>query len=113
MYLNPQTMTDEPRVLETFVDDPLTLQDLPLRSLISQSEAAPARRIEEIETPIMVLHAEGDRIFPLDYCRTIYDRLTCPKRFELIPEADHLVFAPPYLDRSLPPLVGWFGETLK
>ena len=112
LYLDPQAITDDPRLLETFVDDPLTLQALSLCSIVSQSQAAPARPIEEIETPIMVLHAEGDRIFPLDYCRAIHDRLTCPKRFELIPGADHLVFAPPYLDRSLPPLADWFRETL-
>jgi alpha-beta hydrolase superfamily lysophospholipase len=112
LYLDPQAITDDPRILEVFVDDPLTLQALPLRSIVSQSQAAPARPIEEIETPAMILHAEGDRIFPLDYCQAIYDRLTCPKRFELIPGADHLVFAPPYLDRSLPPLADWFRETL-
>jgi len=112
LYLDPQAITDDPRLLETFVDDPLTLQALPLRSIVSQSRAAPAKPIEGIETPIMVLHTEGDRIFPLDYCRAIYDRLTCPKRFELIPGADHLIFAPPYLDHSLPPLVDWFRETL-
>jgi len=112
LYLDPQAITDDPRLLEIFVDDPLNLQTLPLRSIVSQSQAAPARPIEEIETPIMVLHAEGDRIFPLDYCRAIYDHLTCPKRFKLIPRADHLVFAPPYLDRSLPPLADWFKETL-
>jgi alpha-beta hydrolase superfamily lysophospholipase len=112
LYLDPQSITDDPRLLETFADDPLTLQSLPLRSIVSQSQAAPAKPIEEIETPIMVLHAEEDRIFPLDYCRAIYDRLTCPKRFELIPGADHLVFVPPYLDRLLPPLADWFRETL-
>ena len=89
-----------------------TMQALPLRSIVSQSQAAPARAIEEIETAIMVLHAEGDRIFPLDYCRDIYDRLNCFKRFGLISRADHLVFAPPYLDRSLPPVADWFRETL-
>jgi alpha-beta hydrolase superfamily lysophospholipase len=113
LYLDPQALTDDPRILEIFVDDPLTLQALPLHSIVSQSQAAPARSIEEIKTPIMVLHAEGDRIFPLDYCQAIHDRLTCPKRFELIPEADHFVFAPPYLHRSLPPLADWFRETLR
>jgi alpha-beta hydrolase superfamily lysophospholipase len=112
LYLNPQAITNDPRLLETFIDDPLTLQTLPLRSIVSQSQVAPAKPIEEIETPIMVLHAEGDRIFPPDYCRAIYERLTCPKRFELIPEADHLIFAPPYLNRSLPPVTDWFGKTL-
>jgi alpha-beta hydrolase superfamily lysophospholipase len=112
LYLAPQVITEDPRILEIFIDDPLTLQTLPLRSIVSQSQAEPARPIEEIETSIMVLHAEGDRIFPLDYCRAIYDRLTCPKRFELIPGADHLVFAPPYLERSLPPLADWFRKTL-
>jgi alpha-beta hydrolase superfamily lysophospholipase len=112
LYLDPQALTDDPRLLEIFVDDPLTLQALPLRSIVSQSQVAPARPVEEIEMPIMVLHAEGDRIFPLDYCRAIYDRLTCFKRFELIPGADHFVFAPNYLDRSLPPSAAWFRETL-
>jgi alpha-beta hydrolase superfamily lysophospholipase len=112
LYLDPQAITDAPRLLETFVDDPLTMQALPLRSIVSQSQAAPARTIEKIETPIMILHAERDCIFPLDYCQAIYDRLTCPKRFELIPGADHLVFAPPYLNRSLPPVADWFRETL-
>jgi alpha-beta hydrolase superfamily lysophospholipase len=112
LYLDPQAITDDPRLLQIFLDDPLTLQALPLRSIASQSQAAPARPIEEIEAPIMVLHAEKDRIFPLEYCRAIYDRLTCPKRFELIPGADHLIFAPPHLDRASPPLADWFRETL-
>lgn len=112
LYLDPQAITDDPRLLETFVDDPLTLQALPLRSIVSQSYTTPAKPVEEIETPTIVLHAEGDRIFPLDYCQAIYDRLNCPKRFELIPRADHLVFAPPYLDRSLPPVADWFRQTL-
>jgi len=43
--------------------------------------------------------------------QTIYGRMTCLKRFELIPGADHLVFAPPYLDRSLSPLADWFRKT--
>lgn len=113
LYLDAQAITDDPRLLKIFVDDPLTLQTLPLRSIVSQSQAPLVRPVEEIETPIMVLHAERDRIFPLDYCRGIYDRLTCLKRFELIPGADHLIFAPPYLDRSLPPVVNWFRETLR
>jgi alpha-beta hydrolase superfamily lysophospholipase len=113
LYLDLQAITDEPRILEAFVDDPLTMQALPLRSIVSQSQAPPTKPIEEIKTPTMVLHAEGDRIFPLDYCRAIYDRLTCRKRFELIPGTDHLVFAPPYLDLSLPPVADWFRETLR
>ena len=44
--------------------------------------------------------------------QAIYGCMTCLKRFELIPGANHLVFAPPYLDRSLPPLADWFRETL-
>jgi alpha-beta hydrolase superfamily lysophospholipase len=112
LYLDPQALTDDPRMLKVFVDDPLTMQALPLRSIVSQGQAAPARPIEEIERPVMVLHAEGDRIFPQDYCWAIHDRLTCPKRFEVVPGADHLVFAPPYLDRSLPPVADWFKETL-
>jgi alpha-beta hydrolase superfamily lysophospholipase len=111
LYLDPQALTDDPRMLKVFVDDPLTMQALPLRSIVSQGQAAPARPIEEIERPVMVLHAEGDRIFPQDYCRAIHDRLTCPKRFEVVPGADHLVFAPPHLDRSLPPLTEWFRDT--
>jgi esterase/lipase len=62
--------------------------------------------VEEIETPIMVIHPEEDNIFPEDYVRRVYDRLNCEKEFLYLEGKPHLVMID-YVDEILPPIAGW------
>jgi pimeloyl-ACP methyl ester carboxylesterase len=68
--------------------------------------------VQEIETPVMIIHAGGDNIFPEDYVRRVYDKLTCPKEFLYVEDAPHLVMTD-YVDAILPPIVKWLNEMMK
>jgi alpha-beta hydrolase superfamily lysophospholipase len=78
-----------------------------LRALAKTTMPVP---VEAIATPIMVLQATEDPIFPQAYVEAIYKRLTCPKSYTLI-KGPHLI-----LVNQVPDVVGpisdWFKKTL-
>lgn len=71
--------------------DPLALKIVRLRSLASLAWTEMARPVEQIATPVFILHGERDSIFPLPYMRRIYDRLTCDKSMKVYPGVDHFL----------------------
>jgi pimeloyl-ACP methyl ester carboxylesterase len=87
-------------------EDPLAVNAISLKALASLGASPMARRVEEIETPVMLIHAGQDNIFPEDYVRRVYERLTCEKEFVYLPDAPHLVMID-YVDTILPPIVEW------
>jgi pimeloyl-ACP methyl ester carboxylesterase len=92
-------------------EDPLLVNAISLRALASLSTTPMARKVEEIETPIMVIHAGRDNIFPEDYVRRVYDRLTCEKEFLYIPDAPHLVMTD-NVDDIIPRVSAWLGKVM-
>ena len=100
-----------PEVARFLKEDPLAVNSVSLAALISLAKTPMARKVEDIETPIMVIHAGQDNIFPEDYVRRVFDRLTCPKEWLYMPEAPHLVMTD-FVDDILPPIVHWLGQTL-
>jgi len=44
---------------------------------------------------VLVLHGDADHVIPLSAGRALYDGLPGPKRFEVIPGADHNDAVPP------------------
>ncbi|MFH1150915.1 MAG: alpha/beta fold hydrolase [Actinomycetota bacterium] len=95
-----------------FREDPLLAPAISLRALVSLSTTPMACRVEEITTPVMVVHAGHDNIFPEDYVRRVYDRLTCPKEFLYLPDAYHLVMTD-FVDEIMPAVAGWLKEMMK
>jgi pimeloyl-ACP methyl ester carboxylesterase len=71
--------------------DPLTLKVVHLRALASLASARLAQPVEQITTPILVLHGADDTIFPLAYVQDLYDRLTCPKALRVYEGYDHFL----------------------
>ncbi len=100
-----------PDVARFLKEDPLAVNHVSLAALISLATTPLARPVEEIETPIMVIHAARDNIFPEDYVRRVFDRLTCPKEWLYMPDAPHLVMTD-YVDDILPPIVDWLKQML-
>lgn len=94
-----------------FREDPLVVNAISLRALVSLSTTPMACRVEEIKTPVMIIHAGRDTIFPEDYVRRVYDRLTCAKEFLYLPDAHHLVMTD-YVDEIIPPVASWLEETM-
>ena len=55
-------------------------------------------RIGEIESPVLIIAGESDRIVPLDDSELLFDAANEPKRLVVVPGADHndqaLAFGP-------------------
>jgi len=97
--------------LKTYLSqDPWALKRIRLRALASLATARVPGPIEEISVPVMIMQSESDELFPLEYTRSIYDRLTCTKKLEVIPGGHgHLLFTES-VDLVLPRIVQWIQE---
>ena len=111
-YINRYTFYLQPEKLKALKKDPYFVKSYTLRSLHSLATASPPEKIENIKTPIMFIHPETDGIFPMEYMRSLYDKLTCPKRFEVIPGMKHM-FLEENPGAVIDILDKWFTETLK
>ncbi len=100
-----------PDVARFLREDPLAVNTVSLAALISLATTPLARPVEEIETPVMVIHAAQDNIFPEDYVRRVFNRLTCPREWLYMANAPHLVMTD-FVDDILPPIVDWLQRTL-
>jgi alpha-beta hydrolase superfamily lysophospholipase len=103
---------DGNRITSSLCHDPLLVRHYTLAAIHSQMTAAPARPLEEIRTPIMLISGERDRIFPAEYMAELFQRLTCPhKALELIPGAPHLILNQ-CEDESLARILPWLRKVV-
>lgn len=92
-------------------EDPLLVTAISFRALASLSTTPMACKVEEIKTPVMVVHAGKDTIFPEDYVRRVYDRLSCEKEFLYLPDAHHLVMTD-NVDEIIQPVSTWLKKMM-
>jgi pimeloyl-ACP methyl ester carboxylesterase len=92
-------------------EDPFVVDAVSLGALASLGVTPMTRKVEEIETPIMVIHGGRDNIFPEDYVRRVYDRLSCEKEFLYLSNAPHLVMFD-YVDEIVPPIAEWIKKMI-
>jgi len=93
MYIN---MANEPirglgSSLDLLRNTPMLVDFIRLRGLDSLGSEPLPCPIEEIHTPVMVLHGGKDQIFPQNYVEALFPRLTCPKEWLLLEDAHHYV----------------------
>src|SRR5436190_6304050 len=69
----------------------------PLRflSLFSSYRFPTAQYARQAGCPVLVMHGDADHVIPLAAGRALYEGLPDPKRFEVIPGADHNDAVPP------------------
>ncbi len=93
--------------VKTYMEgDPLCVRWITVRALQSLLKTDLPQPVEEITVPVMLIHSDGDNIFPREYVEGIYDRLTCRKNYFLLKGAEHLVTTnnvPEIID----PITGW------
>ncbi len=77
-----------------------------MASLASEPLPCP---VEEIATPVMILHGEKDAIFPRDYIEYIYGRLTCKKYLRVYEGLHHYILFD-HVDAVLPDVLCWLEE---
>ena len=61
---------------------------LPLGPLITQRFDS-ASRVQQIDSPLLVVHGSEDRLIPPALGRQLYERAQAPKRFELVEGGSH------------------------
>jgi fermentation-respiration switch protein FrsA (DUF1100 family) len=77
---------------------------LPVKWLLTDRYGS-AARVAQLTVPLLVIAGERDQIVPTALSRRLYDAATAPKRFVLVPGADHndaaLVNGPQTVDEIL------------
>jgi len=113
LYLDLEAETSRlvPDVGRFLKEDPLAVNAVSLSALHSLASTPMARRVEEIEVPVMIVHGERDDIFPEDYVRAVYDRLRCEKEFLYLAGAPHLVMTD-HVDDIVPPISAWLKTVM-
>lgn len=86
--------------------DPLALHTISFRALQSLATTELPKPIEEIDVPVMVFQGTADSIFSVDFTQSIFDRLTCKKRFELFEGLNHAIMTEDS-DVIMDPIVEW------
>ena len=93
-------------------DDPFTVTHISLRAARSLTTARLARRVEEIDVPILVFQGKRDTVFPVEYTRHLYDRLTCRKAMHLYDHLNHAIMVED-VDVIKGDLIAWLDETYR
>ncbi|NPV58910.1 MAG: alpha/beta hydrolase [Actinobacteria bacterium] len=101
-----------PDLYRYFKEDPVQLSAVSFAAISSLDTTPMARRVEEIEVPVMVVHGAKDIIFPEDYVRRVYGRLRCEKEFLYLPHAAHGVMLD-NVDEIVPPIAAWLKKVMR
>lgn len=96
-------------IREFMEKDPLVLRSLKAKTLTSILNYKPARTLEQFNTPIFVMQAEKDNIFPLEYTQSIFDKLSCKKRMEILPGLSHTMLTE-QAEKVAPLIASWLEE---
>jgi fermentation-respiration switch protein FrsA (DUF1100 family) len=62
---------------------------LPIVSVLLRDRFDSIERIPRVRCPVLVIAGKQDRVVPPAYSRRLYEAASGPKRFDLIPGADH------------------------
>ncbi|MFO8049881.1 MAG: alpha/beta fold hydrolase [Desulfosudaceae bacterium] len=92
-------------------NDPLAISWITFRALNSLLRTDLPTAVENITVPIMLIHAGKDNIFPQSYVEGIYNRLTCPKKYLLLNNTEHLVMTN-NVDQVVPPVTEWLRNVM-
>lgn len=88
---------------------PLLVPFIRLKGMASLGSEPLPCPVEEITTPVMVVHGEKDVIFPQSYIEYIFDRLACKKSLKVYPGCHHYIVFD-HVDKLLPEVAAWMEE---
>jgi len=88
---------------------PLLVPFIRLKGMASLGSEPLPCPVEEITTPVMVIHGEKDVIFPQSYIEYIYQRLTCKKALKVYPDCHHYIVFD-HVDKILPDVTAWLED---
>ncbi len=96
-------------VHEFFKNDPLALDFIRLRSLMSFTYTKLARPVSEIATPIFIIQPEKDSIFSIEASEKILGRLNAKKKLKTYKGRSHNIFIND-ADIVLPDILNWLNR---
>jgi len=88
---------------------PLLVPFIHLRGMASLAGEQMPCPVEEVATPVLILHGQEDVMFPQDYIEDIYNRLTCKKSLKVYPGCHHYIVFD-HIDVILPDVLEWLEE---
>jgi alpha-beta hydrolase superfamily lysophospholipase len=91
---------------------PLLLPFIRLKGMASLGREKLPCPVENITTPVFILHGEKDVIFPQDYIEQLYHRLTCKKSLKVYQGFHHYILFD-HVDAVLPDVLQWLEDTCK
>lgn len=89
--------------------DPLALKVITLRALASLTTTPLDRPVEQIKTPVLLLHGAKDNMFPQAFIEGIYGRLTCDKAIKVYPGVGHFLITN-HAQQSARDVVEWIDQ---
>ena len=91
---------------ERMAKDPYMQKVITLKALASLSSAKMARSVEKITTPVLMLHAGNDTIFPQSLSEHLHGRLTCDKQLSVYDGLGHFLFSE-HVENVIPDIKSW------
>jgi len=88
---------------------PLLVPFIRLKGMASLGSEPLPCPVEQIKTPVMIIHGEKDVIFPREYIEYIYNRLTCKKTLKVYEGCHHYIVFD-HVGKILPDVVQWLKE---
>ena len=89
---------------------PLLVPFIRLKGMASLGSENLPCAVEEIATPVLILHGEKDVIFPQDYIEYLYNRLTCKKSLKVYQGFHHYILFD-HVHAVLPDVLQWLEDT--
>lgn len=109
VYLNEDGIFTDPELGRINRQDPIKNRYLPYRFFWSFITSRPARPVEELRVPTLVLAGEEDEIFPIDYIRQNFQRIgSLDKELVVFPGRGHMVMVEA-TEESLAPTLRWLN----
>jgi alpha-beta hydrolase superfamily lysophospholipase len=106
LYLDGRKIFRVPSTRARFGADPLARTSYPLHFIASLFTATVP---VHCRSPLVLVSAAGDPLFPLEYERSVFDRITAPKKELLVFSLDHHLI----LNDCLPDVLPRLLETLR
>jgi alpha-beta hydrolase superfamily lysophospholipase len=96
--------------IRQFVDnDPLAVKSISVRALQSLGQTAMGKPIEKIKVPVMVFQGDADTIFPVNYTKKLFARITTKKKMTIYPNMSHALMSE-NVDEILPDILDWLRD---
>lgn len=73
---------------------------------------APTDILADLKKPLLIMHAPGDAIVPIDHARILFDAALHPKSFISLDDADHLLSKPRDAEYAAAMIAAWAGRYL-